>query len=154
MVTVLDPASGAQLAISSPPSSLCTAAAVPTVGILVVTNDQVQQPQPPPAPVITITETGEPIEGMLDRISHDLDYLLNRTAEVPTVVPIQLRPPGGGPSSSSGSNCNGAGPSTTNDGSGVGMCPSSSSQKSPLLSSCHSSSVHEVIIEESEEVDS
>lgn len=37
-------------------------------------------------PTITITTTEEEkatIDGMLDRISHDLDYLLNRTAEIP-----------------------------------------------------------------------
>lgn len=40
-------------------------------------------------PTITVTTTDEEkasIDGMLDRISHDLDYLLNRTTEIPTQV--------------------------------------------------------------------
>lgn len=42
-----------------------------------------------PPPIITITTTDEEkasIDGMLDRISHDLDYLLNRTTEIPAQV--------------------------------------------------------------------
>lgn len=41
---------------------------------------------PPPPPTITITSTEDgdkSINGMLDRISHDLDFLLNRTMEIP-----------------------------------------------------------------------
>lgn len=41
-------------------------------------------------PTITVTPTDEPdktIDGMLDRISHDLDYLLNRMAEIPPAPP-------------------------------------------------------------------
>lgn len=41
---------------------------------------------PPPTITITTSEDDEPIDGMLDRISHDLDYLLNRTMQVPVVV--------------------------------------------------------------------
>lgn len=135
------------------------------------------------APVITVTSAEDPdrINGMLDRISHDLDYLLNRTSEVPTVVSIQLRPTSGSTSASSSNNisnsCNNSvnangssscgGPSSdnsTNQGSGCGTVPVGTThsmpppppppctQKVPLISSCHS--VHEVIIEESEEVDS
>ncbi len=41
----------------------------------------------PTTPTITITSTEEDgdksINGMLDRISHDLDFLLNRTMEIP-----------------------------------------------------------------------
>lgn len=46
---------------------------------------------PPPPPTITVTpttdETDKTIDGMLDRISHDLDYLLNRMAEIPPAPP-------------------------------------------------------------------
>lgn len=41
-------------------------------------------------PTITVTPTDDAdkiIDGMLDRISHDLDYLLNRTADMPPVPP-------------------------------------------------------------------
>lgn len=41
-------------------------------------------------PTITVTptdETDKTIDGMLDRISHDLDYLLNRMAEIPPAPP-------------------------------------------------------------------
>lgn len=41
---------------------------------------------PPSPPIITITSTEDgdkSINGMLDRISHDLDFLLNRTMEIP-----------------------------------------------------------------------
>lgn len=41
---------------------------------------------PPPTITITTSEDDEPLDGMLDRISHDLDYLLNRTMQVPVVV--------------------------------------------------------------------
>lgn len=41
-------------------------------------------PQPPPTITITSTDEDKTIDGMLDRISHDLDYLLNRTTEIPT----------------------------------------------------------------------
>lgn len=38
----------------------------------------------PPTITITSTEDGDKsINGMLDRISHDLDFLLNRTMEIP-----------------------------------------------------------------------
>lgn len=135
--------------------------------------------------MITVTGTEDPdrIDGMLDRISLDLDYLLNRTSEVPTVVPIQLRPTTAGSASNSSSNSNNisgssnnnmnasgsinggsssAGPSNDSASSGgavpVGTHvtmpspPPPCQQKVPLISTCHS--VHEVIIEESEDVDS
>lgn len=41
-------------------------------------------------PTITVTptdDTDKTIDGMLDRISHDLDYLLNRMAEIPPAPP-------------------------------------------------------------------
>lgn len=42
-------------------------------------------------PTITVTPTPDDadkiIDGMLDRISHDLDYLLNRTCEIPPAPP-------------------------------------------------------------------
>lgn len=51
-------------------------------------------------PTITVTPTDDSdnsIDGMLDRISHDLDYLLNRVADIPpppqpptATIPIQL----------------------------------------------------------------
>nr|XP_029736319.1 uncharacterized protein LOC115271032 [Aedes albopictus] len=166
---VLDPISAQQHSTTGP-----AIASVQPVG-----------PQPTTAPVITVTGAEDPdhINGMLDRISHDLDYLLNRTSEVPTVVSIQLRPPGGSPSASSSNNIsissnnnvNSSGSSSSssggpasdsvaNQGSGCGTVPVGTThsmpppppppctQKVPLISSCHS--VHEVIIEESEEVDS
>lgn len=50
----------------------------------------------PPLPIITVTSheedaaagSSDVIEGMLDRISHDLDYLLNRTANPPETTQI------------------------------------------------------------------
>lgn len=189
---VLDPISGAQLSTASPAAaSHCMlqhqqsqpAQQHSTTGPAIAS---VQPVGPPPttAPVITVTGAEDPdhINGMLDRISHDLDYLLNRTSEVPTVVSIQLRPPGGSPSASSSNNIsissnnnvNSSGSSSSsgglasdgaaNQGSGCGSVPVGTThsmpppppppctQKVPLISSCHS--VHEVIIEESEEVDS
>lgn len=44
-------------------------------------------------PTITVTptdDTDKTIDGMLDRISHDLDYLLNRMAEIPPAPPPPL----------------------------------------------------------------
>lgn len=44
--------------------------------------------QPPPTITVTPTdESDKTIDGMLDRISHDLDYLLNRMAEIPPAPP-------------------------------------------------------------------
>lgn len=40
----------------------------------------------PPTITITSSDEDKTIDGMLDRISHDLDYLLNRTAEIPSQV--------------------------------------------------------------------
>ncbi|XP_058056477.1 uncharacterized protein LOC131207861 [Anopheles bellator] len=85
---------------------------------------------------------------MLDRISHDLDYLLNRTTgEGPppplppsTIVPILLRP-----TSSSGA--------VTSATTGTNTLPTAvGSTSAPPAPTCHG--VHEVIIEESEELDS
>lgn len=76
---------------------------------------------------------------MLDRITHDLDYLLNRTSEIPPPPPPAQR---------------------RNDTSLGSFSSSSSSQhqqnliKHPTTCSnvlCGNLSVHEVIIEESEE---
>lgn len=138
-----------------------------------ITHHPVQPASPAATPVITVTGSDDPdrIDGMMDRISHDLDYLLNRTSEVPTVVPIQLRQSGGSSSCSNSSNSNldssgGVSGSETSSNSPRGGPSSDNStttitavhsamppcQKPPLLSSCHS--VHEVIIEESEDVDS
>lgn len=45
-------------------------------------------PNAPPTITVTPTdETDKTIDGMLDRISHDLDYLLNRMAEIPPAPP-------------------------------------------------------------------
>uniref|UniRef100_A0A8W7K7I7 Ig-like domain-containing protein n=1 Tax=Anopheles albimanus TaxID=7167 RepID=A0A8W7K7I7_ANOAL len=105
-------------------------------------------------PIITVT-SDDPVRtdgSMLDRISHDLDYLLNRTAGADgstgtpssTVVPIQLRPTSAGPS--------GTLATVGTPGPGLPAHPSQSSISAPLVPTCHG--VHEVIIEESEEVDS
>lgn len=40
----------------------------------------------PPTITITSSDDEKSIDGMLDRISHDLDYLLNRTADMPTQI--------------------------------------------------------------------
>lgn len=42
---------------------------------------------PPTITVTPIDETDKTIDGMLDRISHDLDYLLNRMADIPPAPP-------------------------------------------------------------------
>jgi hypothetical protein len=87
-------------------------------------------------PIITITPTVDNNDGMLDRISHDLDYLLNRTSE----IEVAVRP------SVASANKNSE-PTKTYGNSSV-------NSKSNLMSSSIGHSVHEVIIEESEEVDS
>ncbi|XP_062546548.1 uncharacterized protein LOC134212578 [Armigeres subalbatus] len=169
---VLDSISGAHLSAASPPAaSHCVLQHHPSPQQQQTTAPVIAPVQPvgPPstAPVITVTGAEDPdrIDGMLDRISHDLDYLLNRTSEVPTVVPIQLRPTGGSPSACSNSSINSScnnnvnssgssssgGPSidnATNQGSGDTMKhtmppppPPPCTQKVPLISSCHS--VHE-----------
>lgn len=51
-----------------------------------VTNGAALKSTPDPLPTITVTPTDDSdtsIDGMLDRISHDLDYLLNRVADIP-----------------------------------------------------------------------
>lgn len=47
--------------------------------------------QQPPIITITTIEDEDAIDGMLDRISHDLDYLLNRTCEIPPPPPPAQR---------------------------------------------------------------
>lgn len=90
-------------------------------------------------PIITITssEDEDAIDGMLDRITHDLDYLLNRTSEIPPPPPPAQR---------------------RSDTSSSSFLLSSQQQqniiKHPTTCSNVLSgnlSVHEVIIEESEE---
>lgn len=78
-------------------------------------------------PTITVTPTDEPdktIDGMLDRISSDLDYLLNRMADIPPVPP----------------------PPTSTIPSTLSTSPSPSSSIHPT-----NLSVHEVILEEEAE---
>lgn len=51
-------------------------------------SNAVKQTTVPPTITVTPTdETDKTIDGMLDRISHDLDYLLNRMAEIPPAPP-------------------------------------------------------------------
>lgn len=78
---------------------------VETVNVHVVDSDvpniaTTNTTQPNALPTITVTPTDDSdnsIDGMLDRISHDLDYLLNRIADIPpppqpptATIPIQL----------------------------------------------------------------
>lgn len=74
---------------------------VETVNVHVVDSDVPNiATQPNALPTITVTPTDDSdnsIDGMLDRISHDLDYLLNRIADIPpppqpptATIPIQL----------------------------------------------------------------
>lgn len=145
-----------------------TTATSPGLPVLPYYSEQQQQQQHStlPAPVaaiagsasmppIIIVTSDDPVRtdgSMLDRISHDLDYLLNRTAGADgstgtpssTVVPIQLRPTSAGPS--------GTLATVGTPGPGLPAHPSQSSISAPLVPTCHG--VHEVIIEESEEVDS
>lgn len=52
------------------------------------TSGQTKQTAMPPTITVTPTdETDKTIDGMLDRISHDLDYLLNRMAGIPSAPP-------------------------------------------------------------------
>uniref|UniRef100_A0A182QPG3 Uncharacterized protein n=1 Tax=Anopheles farauti TaxID=69004 RepID=A0A182QPG3_9DIPT len=115
------------------------------------------------APIITVTSTdgstgggaggGRHIDGMLDRISHDLDYLLNRTAgdigptssTSSSVVPIQLRPTTGASGTVPASQPSQQQQQQQQQQGAISSAPT-------LIPTCHS--VHEVIIEESEEVDS
>lgn len=112
-------------------------------------------------PVITITSTeeeleataavlatgtnsaaAEPLDGMLDRISHDLDYLLNRTIEIPVIHSAVRR---------------GSQPAHTDQSTAVLRNQVPPPPPPAKLSSAHGGatstllSVHEVIIEESEE---
>lgn len=47
---------------------------------------QTHTPSAPPTITITSSDDEKSIDGMLDRISHDLDYLLNRTTDMPTQI--------------------------------------------------------------------
>lgn len=69
------------------------AAAVAAAAVTATTSDMQETTvptPPPPSPPNTTTKTSEDdktsIDGMLDRISHDLDYLLNRTTGIPAEV--------------------------------------------------------------------
>lgn len=52
-----------------------------------VSSTQLMAVAPPTITVTPTDETDKTIDGMLDRISHDLDYLLNRMAEIPPAPP-------------------------------------------------------------------
>lgn len=52
-----------------------------------VPSTQLMAVAPPTITVTPTDETDKTIDGMLDRISHDLDYLLNRMAEIPPAPP-------------------------------------------------------------------
>lgn len=122
-------------------------------------------PAPSVPPIITITSTeeeleataavlatatngaaaaaaAEPLDGMLDRISHDLDYLLNRTIEIPVIHSVVRR---------------GSQPVHTDQSTTVMRNQLPPPPPPATLSSAHGGatstllSVHEVIIEESEE---
>ncbi|XP_050095110.1 uncharacterized protein LOC126577486 [Anopheles aquasalis] len=173
VVTVIESSSGPATACLVGPSSsnvspqttqgrqggkaiTATTATSPGLPVLPYYSEQQQQHSTLPAPtgsssmppIITVT-SDDPV---LDRISHDLDYLLNRTAgadgttrtPASTVVPIQLRP------------TSAAGPSgtlaTVATPGHLPAHPSQGSISAPLGPTCHG--VHEVIIEESEEADS
>lgn len=59
----------------------------------IVPANMEETPQPPPT--ITITSTDESkknLDGMLDRISHDLDYLLNRFETDNSIPPVPPPP--------------------------------------------------------------
>lgn len=59
-----------------------------------VPGNMKQMPQPSP-PTITVTSTDESntnLDGMLDRISHDLDYLLNRFETDNSIPPVPPPP--------------------------------------------------------------
>lgn len=87
-----------------------------------------------------VAAASEPLDGMLDRISHDLDYLLNRTIEIPVIHSVVRR---------------GSQPAHTEQSTTRNQLPPP--PPPATLSSAHGSatstllSVHEVIIEESEE---
>lgn len=84
----------------------------------------------------------EPLDGMLDRISHDLDYLLNRTIEIPVIHSVVRR---------------GSQPAHTDQSQNVMRNQLPPPPPPATLSSAHGGatstllSVHEVILEESEE---
>lgn len=50
-------------------------------------SSKVTQPQPPTITVTPTDDADKTIDGMLDRISHDLDYLLNRMTDIPPAPP-------------------------------------------------------------------
>lgn len=105
-------------------------------------------PPPPPPPNITITTSGTDdntsIDGMLDRISHDLDYLLNRITE----IPVQMRHCPDDGNGSNSSSCSSSGDAKTN------VVPTSSndasiSSPSSSMSSSMTTSVPAAIIPQS-----
>lgn len=105
----------------------------PTQLIRTTTNAPSPSKAQPLPPTITITSTEDgdkSINGMLDRISHDLDFLLNRTMEIPV------------------RRANGNFTNHQNDQTDK-SCSSSSSGNNPLPPP--NLSVHEVILEECEE---
>lgn len=96
---------------------------------------QIQKAALPPTITITSTEESpECLDGMLDRISHDLDYLLNRITE----IPITTRP---------------AGNANTRQSAGLPQPAQPSTQHSNTSTILTSHSVHEVILEESEDTE-
>lgn len=99
----------------------------------------------PPTITITSSDGDRTIDGMLDRISHDLDYLLNRTMEIPKQVRRS--------NENSNQNC---------DATATISCatdqippppppPSQTMISSNVLHSHPNLSVHEVILEEAED---
>lgn len=98
-------------------------------------------------PIITITSSDDDktIDGMLDRISHDLDYLLNRTTDVPTPTRRYSTASTSGSSSSSSNQIVDIVPSS------IVVPPPPLPPTSSILNMGHSHpnlSVHEVILEE------
>lgn len=98
---------------------------------------------PPPTITITTSEDDEPIDGMLDRISHDLDYLLNRTIQVPVVVRRTV------PNKQIDQPLTSLEQSALNQSGFLSMTPAAATTASGGTSTF--SSVHEVILEEAEE---
>lgn len=115
------------------------APSVPPIITITTTEEELEATA---AVAATATNNAEPLDGMLDRISHDLDYLLNRTIEIPVIHSAVRR---------------GSQPAHT-DQSTVAVRHQLPPPPPPAaLSSAHGGatstllSVHEVIIEESEE---
>lgn len=84
MLNILSPISDSIIGIRSSLATLPQSVMVVTDVKCVVSPTNT--PTPPTITITTSSEDGdhdEPIDGMLDRITHDLDYLLNRTVEIP-----------------------------------------------------------------------